>query len=252
MIFKIKNKKYPDKAFFKSNDNDGLHLCTESTWQFTDCLIDMSEYEQDEYDEACGITWGASATFTRCVFRNAGKLVLIGSGDANKRYVEEGKTVRFTDCFFDSFCRRGPEIQSGMRVYMDNCVIMDWGTSPYWDTRTFAIRVHDGGYLNIRNSVFMQNVRPHLNLYLKDKVNHICQACKDFGLSALFSSRTYVSGWRRACTVEGNGALLAENCFAFPDDLIIDNLISKMTESVAKDKYNDALCMMNKVVSEAK
>lgn len=60
-----------------------------------------------------------------CVFTGAGKLVLCGSGDIDKRAVEAGKSVCFRDCVFADFGRRGPEAQAGMRVGLENCSIIN-------------------------------------------------------------------------------------------------------------------------------
>ena len=248
----IRNKRYPAAKFVPGKDNDCLQLKDEKTYLFEDCVVDAECLDGQEMDEALGVTWGSSATFNRCVFRNAKKLVLIGSGNQEKRYIEEGKTVYFNDCIFSCFGRRGPEIQSGMRVYMDNCLIEDWGYPGYWDTRAFGIRVHDGAQLHIKNCIFVQDVKPSLNFRIKDKLHHWCQAIKDHGLMAIFKSRTYASGWKRACTVEGDAVLVAEHCWSFPEDLIIDNHTGKMRESIAKIRLNDLRCIKNQTISKAK
>ena len=51
---------------------DGQH------WDVMECIIDLSGWSLGTIDEAAGITLGASATFTNCHIRGAGKLILCG------------------------------------------------------------------------------------------------------------------------------------------------------------------------------
>lgn len=109
------------------SQGDGLTLCDGQHYVLRNCLIDLSGNDLDEIDEALGITWGCSAEVYNCVFRGAGKLVLCGSGDRDKLSLEHGKQVVFNDCLFENFSQRGPEVQDGMRVELNRCVIRNWG-----------------------------------------------------------------------------------------------------------------------------
>ncbi|MBQ7608554.1 MAG: hypothetical protein IJU76_11390, partial [Desulfovibrionaceae bacterium] len=192
------NRRFPALDFRPGKDNDALQFSREQHFYVSNCIIDTSEIPQGSLDEACGITHGASAEFDHCLFRGAGKLVLIGSGDKKFAEVEKGKTVVFKDCWFDHFGRRGPEIQSGMNVLMDHCLISNWGSPDFFDVRAFGVWVHEGAYLNIKYSAFIQSMKPTLWLWIKDHANHIGQAIKDGGIGALFKRRTYASGYKRA------------------------------------------------------
>jgi len=239
MIKYIKNKLFPDEKFVPGPTSDGLQLATKDMYIVEDCIVDMFTQKNVEFDEACGITWGAAAIFRRCMFDFAGKLVLVGSGDEDKRPLEENRFVRFEDCWFRNFGRRGPEIQSGTRAEMEGCFIENWGEPFVWDTRAFGVWVHDGGRLKIKNSMFVQlDEQIPFKLWLKDKVGHIGQAIHDHGLKALFQPRTYVNGWRRACTVEDDGELMAENCYKSSRDLVIDNLFGEMSQDEANAKMD--------------
>ena len=103
------------------NRADGLgHFRPDPIW-VEDCYVDLAAVPLEDQDEAVSVTWGGSAQFHRCVFRNTGKLCLIGSGDDSHRKQEEGHNVTFSHCIFENFGRRGPEVQSGMAVIMESC-----------------------------------------------------------------------------------------------------------------------------------
>ncbi|MBQ7607925.1 MAG: hypothetical protein IJU76_08145 [Desulfovibrionaceae bacterium] len=232
------NKRFPARNFKPGPKSDCLQLCGKHTYTLRDCIIDATGLEDGCVDEACGITRGASATFDHCLFRNAKKLVLLGSGDKERRLDEDGKTVIFRNCWFDNFGRRGPEVQCGMICTMDGCLITDWGGGDRFDTRAFGAWVHDGAVLEIKNSVFMQNVKPSLKTWFLDHVKHIGQACNDHGIGALFKRRTYVSGFKRACTYDHDDLcdVIMSNCYV-QDGLVADNNLSPMSETEAFKLY---------------
>ena len=68
----------------------GLGISDGQSWLVEDSIIDLSACPLERLDEAAGITWGSRAIFRRCVIRGAGKLILCGSGDADKLAVERG------------------------------------------------------------------------------------------------------------------------------------------------------------------
>ena len=86
----------------------GLDMSDGQSWLVEDSIIDLSACPLERLDEAAGITWGSRALFRRCVIRGAGKLLLCGSGDADKLAVERGNTVIFEDCIIEDFGRRSP------------------------------------------------------------------------------------------------------------------------------------------------
>lgn len=135
----------------------GLDMSDGQSWLVEDSIIDLSACPLERLDEAAGITWGSRALFRRCVIRGAGKLLLCGSGDADKLAVERGKTVIFEDCILEDFGRRGPEVQSCVRVIMRRCVIRNWGIGSRFTVRSFGAWAHDGASIRAEDCVFWQD-----------------------------------------------------------------------------------------------
>ena len=192
--------------------NDGIGIFDGHEYLVHDCIIDLSGV--DAGDEVVAVTWGSSAIFRRCVIRGGGKLCLCGSGDNDKRNVEDGKTVTFTDCIFENFGRRGPEVQSGMSVTMHNCLIRNWGDPDFFSVRNFAAWAHDEGELRVERCVFWQEsfLRP-IGQFFKDIANHIGEAVNDSGLIALLYPSTYIPGVCRGLMESDGGSVSAEKCY---------------------------------------
>ena len=95
----IQNK----KIYGPGPQGDGITCCEPEEFLIKDCVIDLSQCDLDSIDEALGITWGAGGRVEHCLIRGAGKLILCGSGDADKKSVEWGKTVTFNECIFENF-----------------------------------------------------------------------------------------------------------------------------------------------------
>lgn len=200
---------------------DGIGLCDGQHWTVHHCIVDFSACQLDEIDEAVGVTWGSSAHFYNCVFRGAGKLVLLGCGDKDKVPVEQGKSVTFEHCLFENFGRRGPEVQDGMTAVLTNCVIRDWGVPERFTERAFGAWAHHGGRIIAQNCVFLQDVNPGLWLWLRDHIGHLGQAINDRGVLGIFSHDAWTSGYRRALTADWSGHVEARHCYA-DDDLIVE------------------------------
>ena len=233
-MIELRNLRFPALDFKPGKDSDALQLCGKQHYIVKNCIIDASDLEQASVDEACGITHGASAVFDHCLFRGAGKLVLIGSGDKFFAGDEDGKEVIFRHCWFDHFGRRGPEVQSGMICRMEYCLITDWGVPEKFDTRAFAAWAHDGGVIAAYDCVFTQSIKPTFKQWLKDHLNHIGQAINDHGLLSLFRSDSYVSGYKRACTRDHYDLCRAEmdHCFV-QDGLVAGYQCDPMPENEA-------------------
>ena len=194
--------------------DDGLGLFTLAHYEVTDCIVDLSDLDLDEIDECCGITYGASASFTRCWIRGAGKLILCGSGDKDKIAVETGKRVEFHNCLLEDGGRRFPEVQDGMEVYMEESLIRNWGCPSRFDTRNFGAWAHDGGMIEAVNCVFWQDrfLRP-VGQMLRDFGNHVGQAVNDEGWRALLKAKTYIPGVCRGLTSSDTGYVRAWRCW---------------------------------------
>lgn len=196
----------------------GLHFKVKNS------VIDLSGCDLDTLDEAVSITWGSSAEFENCLIRGAGKLVLCGSGDEHMRSAEQGKAVSFRHCLLEDFSRRGPEVQSGMIVHLDECLIRNWGIRGRFDVRGFAGWAHDGGQIYANRCVFMQDsLARGCTTAIKDTIGHVGQAVNENGIWQLFKSRTWLSGRRRALTAGPGGEVSASSCGVSSERLVLDD-----------------------------
>ena len=214
--------------------NDGLGIYDGHEYLVHDCIIDLSGV--DVVDEVAAVTWGSSATFKRCWIRGGCKLFLCGSGDEDKRSVEDGKTVAFTDCILEDFGRRGPEVQAGMSVTMHDCLIRNWGDPDFFDVRSFAGWAHDDGQLDLYSCVLWQDkfARP-LGQFFTDLANHIGQAIVDDGLIAIFFPSSYLPGVCRGLMASDGGSVSAQHCYSNHWWIRIQCLDGKMDSDEAKE-----------------
>jgi len=193
---------------------DGLGFADGKEYLVQDCIIDLSACPLDTIDEAVGVTWGSSATFQRCVIRGAGKLCLCGSGDADKVDVEEEKRVRFIDCVLENFGRRGPEVQSGMRVFLQNCLVRNWGDPSRFTVRNFGAWAHKGGRIDAIGTIFWQDrfLRPWKQFWA-DLFDHIGQAWNDEGIRGLLRLSTWIPGVCKGLLATDGGEAYAWQCW---------------------------------------
>lgn len=167
-------------------------------------------------DEIVAVSWGASATFERCVFRGGKKACLLGCGDSYKLPEEYGKTVTFKSCVFENFGRRGIEVQNGMVAHLENCLIRNWGHPDFFDVRNFATWAHKDGRVHFNNVVFYrEDMRVPLWQRAADHWNHFWQAVKD---GTVFSQPTFQPGVRWGAIGEN---ITGNHCW-FPDDVLYD------------------------------
>ena len=191
----------------------GLDMSDGQSWLVEDSIIDLSACPLERLDEAAGITWGSRALFRRCVIRGAGKLLLCGSGDADKLAVERGNTVIFEDCIIEDFGRRGPEAQSCMRVILRRCLIRNWGER--FDVRSFAAWAHHGGRIEAYACVSDQSrFWRGWRLMARDWLAHLGQAWNDEGPRGLLRLANWLPGVCRGLTATAGGHVRAENCRA--------------------------------------
>lgn len=211
---------------------DGLGLCHNGYhWDVRDCIIDLTNAPKGSVDEAASVTWGSSASFTNCVIRGAGKLVLCGCGDDDKVHLEQGKVVTFKHCILENFSRRGPEVQNGMVCHLNDCLVYNWGDNDLFDIRAFGAWAHKGGSIFARNTVFVQDNDPTLKHWFQDHINHFGQAVNERGFfKALFHRDAWLSGYKRALTAGPDGYVVAMNCYASAG-LVLDNWESDMSDT---------------------
>jgi pectate lyase len=210
--------------------DDGLGLWDGCDYKVINCTIDMSDAE--DCDEAVAITYGASATFTNCIIRGAGKLALCGSGDSSVANKENGKHVLFDHCILENCGRRAPEVQAGMEVILDHCLIRNWADPGFFSVRGFGAWAHHGGRILARNCVFWQD---SFHFSFKDMFNHVGQAVNDRGLLQIFNLKNYRPGCCRALTAGVDGCVEAVNCYASKWWLSIEGMDDKMGKDEASD-----------------
>lgn len=212
---------------------DGLTLCDGDHHVIRNCIIDLSAHSLDSIDEALGITWGCSAEIYNCVFRGAGKLVLCGAGDKERLALEKGKQVVFNDCLFENFSRRGPEVQDGMHVELNRCVIRNWGVPDRFLTRSFGAWAHGpGSFIKANECVFWQDSAFGKN-FLKDLIGHFGQAYNDGGIRGLLSTDAWRPGnWRGLVSSDG-GSVAGSRCYANHWWIKIEQCASRMREQEA-------------------
>lgn len=203
----------PEQLGFQYADKDGLGLWDGKAYHIHDCIIDMSQCDPDDIDEAFSVTYGSSALVERCVIRGASKLILCGSGDKNVAEVEKYKTVEFDSCILEDFGRRGPEVQAGMQVIMRKCLIRNWGSTDYFDVRSFGAWAHHEGSITAVNCIFIQENTIFSKNFFVDLVSHVGQAVNDEGLLALLKPSTYLSGICRGLTATCGGKVAALSCY---------------------------------------
>lgn len=219
--------------------NDGLGIWDGGYHRIHNCTIDMTN--EDECDEACAVTYGSEAEFSYCHIRGAGKLILCGSGDAQAAEKEPSKTVTFNNCIFEDFGRRGPEVQCGMSVVMNDCLIRNWADPKHYDKRSFGAWAHKGGKIEAIGCVFWQDT---YRFKAKDICHHVGQAIHEQGIKALFKPSSYVSGCRRGLTATDGGEVRARGCFKNQSWIILENSDDEMSreEAIALISHLEATC----------
>lgn len=216
-----------------NEQGDGISFFDGKHHELRDCVVDFSAQDLSDIDEALGITWGSSAMITDCVFRGAGKLVLCGSGDTDKKALERGKVVTFRHCLFENFGRRGPEVQDGMRVYLENCVIRNWGYPDRFTVRSFGAWAHGtDSLISAINCVFWQENKWGSHP-VKDLIGHIGQAYNDTGLKGFFSKDAWRPGNWRGLVASDGGIARAYNCYVNHDWITVENCDGWMSETDA-------------------
>ena len=227
---------------------DGVGLTSGNHWEIWDCIIDMTNVPDKAVDEAVGITWGCSANFHDCVIRGAGKLILCGCGDDEKRSLEEGRRVTFDHCLLENFSRRGPEVQDGMHCTLRSCVVRNWGFLDKFNVRAFGAWAHKGGSIEAVDCVFEQPGKyAPFNYWIKDHLAHLGQAFNDSKLFGIFSKNAWRSGFRRALTASAGGSVTAHHCRTNHKEIYIENNSDVMDKLMADDLVGELETMYTKL-----
>lgn len=246
------HKRFPSADWVKGKNSDGTGSeIKDQHVIYKYCLVDMSDIDLGDMDEAVGITYGAAATFDHCIIRGAGKLFLCGSGDEEYREDEYGRTVSLDHCILEDFGRRGPEVQCGMNCIITNCLIQNWGTPDRFSVRNFGAWAHDEGRIRVINTVFKNSIVPPFHQRVADLIAHVGQAVNDNGIKALFDKKSYIPGVRRALTKSDTGTVEAWKCYSISSkyDLLIEGNESPMTSDEAMELMNGLEAMRDYLMS---
>lgn len=176
-------------------------------------VIDLSGVDLEKMDEALSFSWGCFGEVSNCVIRGAGKLVLLGCGDADKLQVERGKEVFFSNCIFENFSRRAPEVQNGMRAWLKNCLVRNWGYGPRFSVRAFGGWAHTRDSQIIAENVIFKQDRFCNGHFWQDLIAHLGQAVNDGGILRLFTRDAWQPGVCRGLVATCDGHVRARHCY---------------------------------------
>lgn len=171
------------------------------------CTIDFSTVSSDKLDENISFVKGTRAVVENCVFTGGIKLALCGNGDFPVE--DNAMYIQFKNCVFKDFGRRGPEVQDGALVTLENCVIWNWGKEDRFDVRNFAGWAHSGARIIASDCVFIQDkfFQCSLKNMLIDIANHIGN---DFNDGCL-SYKTFIPGVMKGLFSTDEGSIVIYN-----------------------------------------
>lgn len=204
------------------NPIDGIGFMVPGDVWVHDCVVDFSNLPLAQQDEAASMTYGASGLWERCVIRGANKLFLIGSGDVNAARAESSCRIVLRDCILENCCRRAPEVQAGITVILERCIISDWANpkrfdarpESAWKDRGFGAWAHSGGAIVAVDCLFLQKgFWRGWQFMLRDWLTHIGQAVRERGMSGLLYPGTYLPGVTRGLTSGPGGYVAATGCW---------------------------------------
>ena len=131
--------------------------------------------------------------------------------------MERGKVVIFEGCILEDFGRRGPEVQSGMRVILRDCLIRNWGAPGRFDVRAFGAWAHHGGHIDAEACVFVQPCFWRgWRVMVGDWLAHLGQAWNDEGLHGVLRLANWLPGVCRGLVATAGGHVRTRHCYATP------------------------------------
>ena len=200
------------------------------------CTVDFSDIPSNQLDENISFIKGARVSVENCVFTNGIKLALCGNGDYPKE--DKKAEIHFKNCLFKDFGRRGPEAQDGACVFLDNCVIWNWGIESRFDVRSFAGWAHSGARIFMNNCVFVQDkfFQCSLKNMIVDLANHIGNDINDKCLSY----KSFIPGVMKGLFSTDNGYVFADNIYK-PHWVYIEKnpVFHRVSKSTAKTIIKD-------------
>lgn len=214
-------------------NEDGIQILGPGVAQIEDCFLSAKGYSPDGMDELASVVDGADAIFDHCYFGNNGKGVLVGSGDT---IAQDYATLRatFTNCVFDSNCRRSVYAQFG-QTRMHRCWVNNWGIADTFHEKSNGARSGKHGQLMVSNCVFTQ--RPFFKCIDRNILRDITHQ---------FSHWPY-PGFMKAVYAEFGGQTKAYHCYKNHWWLRLANHTNPMRE----DEANELIAYLTENVVKA-
>lgn len=225
MIYKI--------IYTPNQHKDGLTLeGNGGTYNLEHIIIDFGEYT-GEIDENISTVNGCKAIISNSVFRNGIKLALHGSGD-NPQQDIHGRVI-YNNCIFENFGRRGPEVQDGIMLTLNNCIIKNWGDPKYFNKRSFGSYCRNGSRLVFNDCVFIQNkFWKNTKQFFVDIGNHIGNTFNEFIETNQFSLTNCLPGVMQGAT-SINGTIIINDCYKNKKWIYIENMDNCISKRKALD-----------------
>lgn len=206
-------------------DNGDVLRCygKEDHFVIENCVFNFFGVPNDVQDELVSCIEGASVHIKNCVFLGGIKAILAGNGDHPISDTESG-TLYMDNCFIGWSGRRCPEVKHGVKAYMRNCWIHDWGIYAF-DQRAFGAWACDGGVIAAERCLFTRTPGLTVEWYnrWKDRFNHVGFAINRKGIGELFRPRNWRSGLYRGLTAWDTGTVYASKCYRNNNDIIVEN-----------------------------
>lgn len=214
------------------SSGDGIRLFGENNPNhFSRSCIDFSDKPCSELDENISTINGCIAFVSDCVFSGGIKLALNGNGDFPER--DRFGYVKYENCIFKEFGRRGPEAQDGVRVILENCIICNWGIEDRFDVRSFAGWAHSNANIIFKNCVFLQEIffQSSLKNFFIDLGNHIGNDVNDKD----FTWKTLLPGVCKGSYSSDGGFSCCIDCYKNKWWIYLENRINKMSKNKAEE-----------------
>ena len=195
-------------------------------------IFDFRKIPVNTQDEVISGVNGAKVSLSGVVIIGGIKVILAGNGDYPISDFKNGEWY-LENCAILHSGRRCPEAQDGVKVFMKNCWIHNWGET--FDVRSFGSWAHRGGLIVAEDCVFTQNKNISIKNAIIDLANHIGQRVNDAGVLSLLECKTYLPGRYRGLTSNTGGRVYATRIYKNKKFINIENCNEYITKDKAKE-----------------
>lgn len=198
------------------------------------CIIDLREVPYNEQSAAISGICGSVVIVEDTIIIGAKTAITCGAG--MYKYQDRRSTwglnnVAFIDC--NNGC---PEVQNGVQMFMNNCLIENWGKN-FCDL-SFGARSVSGAYLEAINCLFIQNHTPGLKNFFKDLYNHARLANSNKPSKLM----DYITpGFKRAATSTPTGRMILTNCYFSSPSLRKDGCMNSVSLYRGKELLSNCI-----------